>query len=124
MKLHLDPGDREILRNGLGLAANASTSEIANTIRERLTGAAPQPERRTADAHDLIAAAVDDERIPARRAEFWAQRFADDPERTAKELASLTPVPSRLTAAAGGSGAYPASWLPEVHRERAANRSD
>ncbi len=46
MKLHLDPGDREILREGLALAANASTAEIADTIRARLTSGPPQPERR------------------------------------------------------------------------------
>lgn len=135
MKLTLDKDERPILLTKLGLSAKATNAEITAAVTERLTGgtASPPPPQpigsRQADGHDLIAAAVRDERIPASRADHYAQRFAQDPEGTAKVLAKLQPgsahYANETVPAAATAESYPAHWLPEAHRgERVTQASD
>src|SRR5689334_16903699 len=93
MKLQLEAGDREILVADLGLAANATDADLASAVHARLTGGAPAPAAPQAAVidHDLIAAAVRDGRIPAHRADHYAQRFAQDPDGTRAMIARLAP---------------------------------
>jgi hypothetical protein len=148
MRVTLEPGDRDILLDRLGLAASATDSELVEAGVARMLASTPRPGRReavrsggelvarhftdrsTPDGHDLIAAAVADERIPRSRADHWAQRYAEDPEGTAKTLARITDAatvekrvaaaqrPPPATGPPSGDSSYPPHWLPEIHGGR------
>jgi hypothetical protein len=130
MQITLGRDERPILLTALGLPAKATNEQITAAVAHRLTAGAPPPPpaapqpavaSRAADGHDLIAAAVADGRIPASRAEHYAQRYAQDPAGTAATIAKLTAVPKHLLDAAASAQAdssYPKEWLPDVHRTR------
>lgn len=114
MKLTLEPGDREILVANLGLPAGASDDDLHAAVAQCLSRQ-PAATASAAIDHDLIAAAVRDERIPAQRADFWAQRFAEDPDGTRKKLERLQPGSAHYAnqPPPGADDSYPADWLPE-----------
>src|SRR3954470_11040595 len=125
MKLQIDATERSVLTAELGLAANASDSEIAVAVAKRLTGvssfesgqrrAAPPAPAASAgysmdpDAEATIATAIRDGKFAGERADHYRQRWARDPDGTRRTIARLAPgaVLPPLPAA-GADDAYPA----------------
>ena len=113
MRLTLDPGDREILTDKLGLAASASDADLSRAVTDRLTGSAPAPAAtgtlNTYERDATIAAAVRDGKFSAERARQYVEKWDRDPEGTKRTIARLQPGVALPEIAAGGE--YPPEWL-------------
>jgi hypothetical protein len=92
MKLTLDAEERAILRASLGVADDASDTEIASVIRERLTApAATAGTLNVVERDATIAAAVRDGKFSADRAQHWTAKWDRDPVATRREIGRLQP---------------------------------
>lgn len=113
-----EPGSE--IPDGMTLIDNETLSQLRQGAE---MGVAARRQQVEAERSQLLAAAIDDGRIPPSRREHYAALLEADEDGTRQLLASLAPgiIPVDERGASGeGSGieaeAYPKSWLPELSR--------